>query len=459
MEEALARQRTVEIEEVIHESGRRKDPILGDKNWVASIINAGASQSQNPKPLCIQRVPQMLRKTKNYQNNYAPRVVSVGPYHHDHNNLKLQQMQELKRRITSKLVSDDQQLLEDLHGLLFQKVKQLRDCYEEKSTDEYNDDEFIRMMLMDGCFILYFINYVTERKEHKVEIKNHNVAFIRQDLFLLENQLPFLVLKELINDQRIYAKGNTMKMIDMFITDSIMAPNVGKNVEELCPLHLLDVLHKRLVGCKHVELCVSNRYTFRNVEELIDVGIHVKKNKKSSCLTDINFSSFCNFGRLELPTITVDDSTEAKFLNLIAYEMCGDNPNNLWVTSYICFLDSLIDNPNDVKELRSANILQNCLGSDAEVATLFNKIGKDLVPHPCAYASVKKDIQSHYDNRGKAFIAQFKHRYFKSPWSFLALLGALLALVFSGIQASYQIWPQDSECESVCKYIKMTGHI
>ncbi|THG12397.1 hypothetical protein TEA_011115 [Camellia sinensis var. sinensis] len=323
----------------------------------------------------------MLRKTKNYQNNYAPRVVSVGPYHHDHNNLKLQRMQELKPRITSKLVSDDQQLLEDLHKQLSQKVKQLIDCYEEKSTNEYNDDEFIRMMLVDGCFIL------------------------------------------------IYAQGYTMKMIDMFIADSIMAPNVGKNVEELCPLHLLDVLHKRLVGCKHVELCVSNRYTFRNVEELIDMGIHVKKNKKSSCLTDINFSSFCNFGRLELPTITVDDSTKAKFLNLIAYEMCGDTPNNLWVTSYICFLDSLIDNPNDVTELRSANILQNCLGSDVEVATLFNKIGKDLVPHPCAYESVKKEIQSHYDNRGKAFIAQFKHRYFKSPWSFLALLGALLALV------------------------------
>ncbi|XP_028084585.1 uncharacterized protein LOC114285707 [Camellia sinensis] len=304
MEEALVRQRTVEIEEVIHESGKRKDPILGDKNWVASIINAGASQSQNPKPLCIQRVPQMLRKTKNYQNNYAPRVVSVGPYHHDHNNLKLQRMQELKPRITSKLVLDDQQLLEDLHERLFQKVKQLRDCYEEKSTNEYNDDEFIRMMLVDGCFILYFINYVTERKVHKVEIKNHNVAFIRQDLFLLENQLPFIVLEELINDQRIYAQGYTMKMIDMFIADSIMAPNVGKNAEELCPLHLLDVLHKRLVGCKHVELCVSNRYTFRNVEELIDVGIQVKKNKKSSYLTDINFSSFCNFGRLELPTIT-----------------------------------------------------------------------------------------------------------------------------------------------------------
>ncbi|THG12393.1 hypothetical protein TEA_011111 [Camellia sinensis var. sinensis] len=268
-------------------------------------------QSQNPKPLCIQRLPQMLRKTKNYQNNYAPRVVSIGPYHHDHNNLKLQRMQELKRRITN----------------------------------------------------------------------------------------------------------------------SLMAPNVGKIVEELCPLHLLDVLHKRL------------------------------KNKKSSCLTDINFSSFCNFGRLELPIITVDDSTEAKFLNLIAYEMCGDTPNNLWVTSYICFLDSLIDNPNDVKELRSAHILQNCLGSDVEAATLFNKIGKDLVPHPCAYASVKKEIQSHNDNKGKAFIAQFKHRYFKSPWSFLALLGALLALVFSGIQAGYQIWPQDSECDNVCKYIKITRHI
>ncbi|MBA0860120.1 hypothetical protein Goshw_014218, partial [Gossypium schwendimanii] len=46
----------------------------------------------------------------------------------------------------------------------------------------------------------------------------------------------------------------------------------------------------------------------------------------------------------------------------------------------ICFLDSLIDEAEDVKDLRDAGILYNGLGSDEEVAKLFNKMNTDLVP-------------------------------------------------------------------------------
>ena len=51
-----------------------------------------------------------------------------------------------------------------------------------------------------------------------------------------------------------------------------------------------------------------------------------------------------------LPPIIVDDSTRPKFLNLIAYEMCLDFENDFGITSYISFLDSLID---DAKESRN----------------------------------------------------------------------------------------------------------
>ena len=74
-------------------------------------------------------------------------------------------------------------------------------------------------------------------------------------------------------------------------------------------------------------------------------------------LKDIFFSTLLCFGFLWLPPIIVDDSTRPKFFNLIAYEMCSDFNNDYGVISYISFLDSLIDEANDVKELRKAGIL------------------------------------------------------------------------------------------------------
>ena len=105
------------------------------------------------------------------------------------------------------------------------------------------------------------------------------------------------------------------------------------------------------------------------------------KRGNNSYLSNISFiKQFLFRGQLHLPPIVVDDSTRPKFLNLIAYEMCLDFKNDFGVTSYISFLDSLIDEANDVKMLRKARILRNVLGSDEEVAKLFNEIGTDLVP-------------------------------------------------------------------------------
>ncbi|GKA83119.1 UPF0481 protein-like protein [Tanacetum coccineum] len=126
-------------------------------------------------------------------------------------------------------------------------------------------------------------------------------------------------------------------------------------------------------------------------------------------------------------------------LNLVAYEMCSCNAHESWVTSYICLLDSLIDHPKDVKTLRKAGVLDNSLRSDEEVAKLFNEIGKDLVPNSLAYLEAKNKIQRHYESWRNTLFSQLKHEYVKSPWAFLALLGALVALVLSGVQAYFSV--------------------
>ncbi|KAH1084279.1 hypothetical protein J1N35_024040 [Gossypium stocksii] len=131
-----------------------------------------------------------------------------------------------------------------------------------------------------------------------------------------------------------------------------------------------------------------------------------------------------------LPPISVNDST----MNLIAYEMCSDFDNDFTVTSYMCFLDLLIDEAEDVKDLRDAGILYNRLGSDEEVAKLFNKMNTDLVPSPMIYSGVKEKIHNHCKNMWISQAAQGYYTYFRSPWTFLAFVGAITALLLGALQ-------------------------
>ena len=181
--------------------------------------------------------------------------------------------------------------------------------------------------------------------------------------------------------------------------------------------------------------------SFRNVQELRAAGINLKLSKNHCSLKNITLKSICFSGSLELPPLIFDDSTGPKFLNLIAYEMCPDNFRTKFeVTSYICFMDSLIDHANDVKELRSAKILRNHLGSDEEVAKLFNEIATDL-PDPEMYKGVKDEIQNHCKKKCMTWMAEACTTHFSSPWTILAFVGALLALVMSGLQTWYTINP------------------
>ena len=196
------------------------------------------------------------------------------------------------------------------------------------------------------------------------------------------------------------------------------------------PIHLLDKLRTSLLA-KHGGQRVPkmepkstqksnqnvNWQSYRNVQELQATGIYLKRSEDDSLsLSDIYFSTlFPCFGFLWLPPIKVDDSTGPKFFNLIAYEMCPDFDNDYGVTSYISFLDSLIDEANDVKELRKVGVLHNLLGSNQEVAQLFNEIGTNLVPNLEIFSKVKSSRQKYYKNKFLTWTSQIIHDHFSSP--------------------------------------------
>ncbi|MBA0716729.1 hypothetical protein Golax_015536, partial [Gossypium laxum] len=184
----------------------------------------------------------------------------------------------------------------------------------------------------------------------------------------------------------------------------------------------------------HTRIEPHHSHPFRNVKGLKNAGIWLEASE-TSCLTDISFNRYFFVGKLRLPPITFDDST----MNLIAYEMCPDFYNNFAITSYMGFLDSLIDEAEDVKELRDAGILYNRFGSDKEVAKLIKKMNIDLVPSPMIYGHVKLQIHNHHNNIRISYPAQVYRTFFRTRWTFFAFVGSIAALFIGALQAYYTI--------------------
>nr|XP_023898819.1 UPF0481 protein At3g47200-like [Quercus suber] len=416
-------------------------------------MEAKKKVTSSPAPK-IQKVIFVLRDQNDFKKYYEPRTVSLGPIHH--RNDKYQLGEQYKLVLTYEFVKGSKEKINYLYKKIGKKINELRDCFEKEVTKSFDDEDLIWLLLVDGCAILQYIYCAAKNKFKELNIKPDSIAFTQQDLFLLENQLPYRLLKWLMSWSE--NEADLKESIDTYIDSHVTVPlpedhssskkkqDYGDHVHAI---HLLDLLRTRLLhkhqqnkpgkSTKHVSKDISLQ-SYRNVQELRAAGIHMERSKKeNSCLRDISFTTLGCLGFLWLPPITVDDSTRSKFLNLIAYEMCLDFQNDFGITSYISFLDSLIDEANDVKMLRKAGILYNCLGSDQHVAELFNEIGTDLVPNSEIYSYVRLQIQKHYKNQLKTWLAQVYHDHFNSPWTFLAFFGALLALALTVVQTWYAV--------------------
>ncbi|KAE8098666.1 hypothetical protein FH972_016710 [Carpinus fangiana] len=350
-------------------------------------------------PAKIQKVIFLLQDHKHFVKYFEPRVASVGPIHHG--KPKYQLGEKYKLRLAYEFVKGCRKNINVLYELVEKNIKQLRECFEEEEvTKKYDDEALDWILFVDGCAILQYIlcavaptqDLTANNKFTELNIKNDSVVFAHQDLFLLENQVPYHLLKLLMSSSG--KEGDLRKSIESFIR------NKDKSKDDTDP------------------------QLYRNVQELKAAGIQLKRSK-NSYLRNISFRRRLNFypGFLCLPPIIVDDSTGPKFMHLIAYEMCLDFKNDFGISSYIFFLDSLIDEANDVKDLRKARVLHNFLGNDQEVAELFNEIGTDLVPK-------RRNI---------------------SPWSILAFIGVLLALILSLTQTWYAAHPPPGPCDDFCK--------
>ncbi|XP_062099655.1 uncharacterized protein LOC133805484 [Humulus lupulus] len=477
-----------------------------DKKLLESIddqIKSNNHPSNKEEYTKIQKIQTIMlnRTDEDFKQNFIPRFMAIGPVHYGNTHLV---NKRLKISLAAKFIGKSKGMSEQLLGKIKANIKELEDHFHANVNKYRKEDALARILFRDGLSVLQFIHCVVRKDFSGIEINNGQVVLFQNDLFLLENQIPFKVFKLLMeppmNEEMCKPYKESLRL---FIINHLMEPNSSSPkvlledewYDKIKPAHLLDLLriaflddmsttksssepshetsphNQRSAYCNIVRdkltllmtrlneritvlkgsTCTktspgNNQRTFRNVQDLKAAGIRMKPSNTLR-LKDLSFQPGCWRGTLKLRSLTVNESTELKLFNLVAYEMCGDhnNKNECGVTSYVSFLDLLIENEQDVKDLRSANILHNCLSSDVQVVDLFDKIGNiyNLVPHDDYYKEVKNQIQEHCKKNINVWFTQICENYFSSPLKVMAWVGAIVALLLTAFGTWFTIYPTD----------------
>ncbi|GFZ20532.1 hypothetical protein Acr_28g0012370 [Actinidia rufa] len=167
-------------------------------------LRRGWGRSDPSTKRSIYKVP--ARMTEKNKEAYVPQVVSFGPYHHGEEHLM--PLEEHKHRALFHFLKRRNMPLQTIVDNLTKVVQDLKDSYDSLGEVWQSDTgRFLRLMVLDGCFMLEVLCYYAEMSDSgnyapKDPIFSahgmlHVMPYIRRDMFLLENQLPMLVLIEL----------------------------------------------------------------------------------------------------------------------------------------------------------------------------------------------------------------------------------------------------------------------
>ncbi|XP_055802672.1 putative UPF0481 protein At3g02645 [Solanum dulcamara] len=429
------------------EEGRKVDHIIDLKDLDNLSI----------KSCTIFKVNVWLRESN--PDAYTPKMVSIGPYHKK--NPQLDSMEKYKKLYLRRFLQRKEGL--DVKSCISEMVKLKKDALE--CYDDMKDLD-TKMLLLDCCFVVEFIR---ERCQMHPEdyIWHINGDFIFRDLMLLENQLPFFVLHQLY----LMTKQGDDKPLEELVSDWFGSV-IGFPVHYECIeniKHLLHLLHKyscqgitkktclgntkketnkykiwlHKYSCQGItkKICLGNTkkepnkykiWQMPNATELSEAGVSFSENSNMKSLFDIKFER----GLMTIPCLQVDDDTETILRNLIAYEQQSSGVHPIYFCDYAIFMDQLINSDKDVNLLRQEGIIENLLGEDKQVASLFNKIGNGVTMNQDVfyYKEEFKKAVDHCKNPWNKMMANLKQNYFSSPWVGASTVAVIILLILTAIQ-------------------------
>ncbi|KAM7490169.1 hypothetical protein LguiA_033090 [Lonicera macranthoides] len=386
---------------------------------------------------CIYRVTENIRKVK--EEAYTPNVVSIGPFHYG--NEKFKSMELVKKRYFKKFVrrstsSAANCSLTNYIEFVKKWEDRIRQCYSERI--EMDNEEFVTMILIDGCFIIEFLvsafHIEFRDEDHSVLPSTWLEESIYQDLILLENQVPFFLLQGLfsLSPASLYMRPLPDLTLEWFTVFNFQ--NKRPSFESV--KHFTDLL---LIFFQPTSQRLPRRReripVLHTATELSDAGVKFQASS-STCLHDIQFKKQV----LEIPPFTLDQITDTVFRNLIALELYH-YPHNTYIIDYVSFLDYLLNTPRDVDLLVQSEIMCNRLGDNKDAASFYDRLCTNI---PMSYdnfyfSRVSEDLSEYYQAPMNKLKGILKRDYFNTPWQTAATLAAITLLILTCIQTVFSI--------------------
>ncbi|XP_028951022.1 UPF0481 protein At3g47200-like isoform X3 [Malus sylvestris] len=382
---------------------------------------------------CIYRVPERLRQGN--EKAYTPQVVSIGPLHHGKEHLKA--MEEHKKRYLRHFLSRTGVSFFDYIQMIKEQEGRLRGFYAE--SIEFSSDQFVRIVLVDAAFVIEFLlrNYSVNFRGEDDYIFNKPMMKrdVRPDLRLLENQLPFFILQVLFNTTFSSAnqRPSLLEISYFFIKSAIDSKGKEDSFDKIRSSgvevqHFVDLIRTLYLPMKSKAIKKFKTTAAPNITELLQAGVKFAAGTGHS-LFDIKFSG----GILEIPKITINDTTNMTLRNLLAFEQCHTKEAN-YLTNYVFLMKRLAKTPKDVELLVEYGIIENWLGDTKKISTLLHDLGTRVIVSNHYYAALCEDLNNYCRTPRHKWMANLRQNYFNSPWSIISVVAAVILLILTFIQ-------------------------
>lgn len=183
----------------------QEEPNSPTSEWVVTIKEKLDEAGQEDvasswSKLSIYKIPHYLRDGSGDDKSFAPQIVSIGPYHHGKK--RLRPMDCHKWRSLNHVLKRTKHDIELYLNSMKEIEERARSCYE--GPISLSSNEFVEMLVLDGCFVLELFRGATEgfkqlgySRNDPVFAMRGSMHSIQRDMIMLENQLPLFVLDRL----------------------------------------------------------------------------------------------------------------------------------------------------------------------------------------------------------------------------------------------------------------------
>jgi hypothetical protein len=414
----------------------------------------------------IHRFPGSLRGIGGDNDRYiVPSVVAIGPYHHGAPHL--QKMEEVKLAAAYYLCGASRRSTAEVYEKVRSVAGAARGCYDadDPAVVGLGDAEFAAMMFLDGCFLLQYMVGGGDEPVLQNRTTLSTGPSIQRDIFLLENQIPWLVLEvltEFMNvdvrsfvtgmdekflpfprkerkpeDGRCCRRGMRCVCIPTALAKTTRPADEGSrgvgSIEQHKPPHLLGLLRFTQVSRMPEQVKnytgVSSSWSSSAVE-LAEMGVVLTPNTEA-WFGDMHLRRRHLYGELSLSPVFLSDVTACWLVNMAALEAstagAARDTDGFVVSSYLSVLAMLMDRKEDVHELRRRGLVHGAL-SNKQALGFFKGLGQHLRFGRRYFAALEEidSYKRHRSVRIKAY--KFVYNYYKFIAAFLSVTGVLIGI-------------------------------